>query len=130
MAKQLGATPTPTHSVALRDGAVRVNTFENPISIDIFYDSGTPRGTRALSPADEKRIIVAPEYCRAIDRKLAHTILSTVTVRAVRRDWAKRSNNSGLALLRMLRMLHAHADEVGPFANTAIAGKLQRLTDS
>ena len=27
-------------------------------------------------------------------------------------------------------MLHAHADEVGPFANTAIAGKLQRLMDS
>lgn len=126
MAKQLVATPTPTHSVALRDGAVRVHSFEEPITIDIFVDSGIPRGIAPLSAMDEKRIIVAPESCRSVDRKLASTMLSTVTVRAVRRDWARRSINSGLILLGML---HAHGDEVGPFANTAIAGKLQRLMD-
>ncbi|KAL3908358.1 MAG: hypothetical protein SGPRY_009832, partial [Prymnesium sp.] len=101
--------------------------LQRSISLDIFVDSGIPRGTPPLTAADEKRIIVAPEFCRSIDRNVASTILSTVNVRAVRRDWARRSNNSGITLLRML---HAHADEVGPFANTAIAGKLQRLMDS
>ncbi|KAL3906152.1 MAG: hypothetical protein SGPRY_010657 [Prymnesium sp.] len=122
-----GHTHTPTHSIALRDGAVRVHSIEDPITFDIFVDQGIPRGTRALSSTDEKRMTVASEYCRAIDRKLASTILATVTVRAVRRGWAKRSNSSGLILNRML---HARADEVGRFAHTAIAGKLQPLMDS
>lgn len=68
MAKQLVATLTPTHSVVLRDGAVRIHTFEDPVTIDIFVDTGVPRGTRALSATDEKRLIVAPEFCRVIDR--------------------------------------------------------------
>ena len=46
MVKQFVVISTPIHSVALRDGAVRVHTFEEPIPIDIFVDAGIPRGSR------------------------------------------------------------------------------------
>lgn len=121
MSKQnMVAVLTTVHAVALRDNAVPVRTFENPIDVRVFVNSPLPRGTRTLTAAEEKRFSVAPEYwyCRAIDRLLATTILSTITVRAVRRDLLTKCNYSGLTLL--LFMLHERADEVGPHANTAI----------
>lgn len=118
------ATPTLRHAVAIRDNAVPIRSFEDPINVTIFVDGPLPRSVRTLSTAEEKRFTVAPEFCRSVDRLLATTILSTITVRAVRRDLMQRCNCSGLTLLHML---HRRADEVGPHANTAIAGKLQHL---
>ncbi|KAL3913473.1 MAG: hypothetical protein SGPRY_007965 [Prymnesium sp.] len=127
MATHQVASPTTTHSIALRDGAVRIHSSDQPIDVNIFVGAGAPCGSRALSATDEKRFSVAPEFCRRIDRQLANSILATVSVRAVRHDILRRCNQSGLTLLNML---HACADEVGPYANTAIAGKLQKLLNT
>ena len=116
--------PTYLHTVALRDNSVREHPFDEPITIDIFVDAALPNGVDHLTSDDLKNFKPNMFLTRKKDRSMAKLITSTMTVRKARRDWLKRCNYSGLALLPMLK---EKLDEIGPIANDAAAARIAEL---
>ena len=127
MEKSTAVAPTKLHAIALRDNAVHAHTFENPIPYTICKDTPIPRGVAPLTASDEKSVKVGLLYWTSKDRKLMKVYLNRITVRAARKKWKKKCKGSGL---RLLALLNALADEVGPQANTAIAAMVQKLVNT
>ena len=121
--------PTDRHTVALKMGLVREHTFDKPIShAAIFTEGPLPASARryALTDDDKKSSFKpAKILCSRKDTTLSRDIVDTIPVRSVRNTLLKKCEDSGLKLIPILL---AKCDEIGPVANDLAATKLSALT--
>ena len=117
MSKNTLIAPSEFHAMMLKGGKVKRFSFEEPIPSSILKDRPAPRGLR-LSSRDRRRHDFSLEIVMRKDRALARSLVRTIEVRADRRDWMKKADNSGLQLVALL---HAKARSIGPAADTTLA---------